>query len=194
MSDNSASTNNNNNTTTPSIARPGAPPGKRRTKFMIEQENERILDYIRGGATDRQIMKWVGLTHRNYRKRIYQLQKQDMEQTLAEQSTEARAFTFQRIVEKIHNLEIKANQIMQSRTNSDHDKLEAMKFLLQLHEDEYSLKEFGPSRFLNNDHALPGAYQQKAMEYRAAFRRDPSQESSSEFGCESEPTDSETLS
>lgn len=165
MSDNST-----NSTAAPSIARPGAPPNSRRTKFMIEQENDRILDYIRGGATDRQIRQWVGLSWRNYRKRIYMLQKQDMEQTLAEQSTQARAFTLQRMLEKIHNLEIRANQIMNSRTNSDHDKLEAMKFLLQIHEDEYSLKEFGPTRFLTDDRTLPRTYQQKALEYRSAFR------------------------
>lgn len=158
---------------TPPIARPGpgAPPGGRRTKFMIEQENNRILDYVRSGATDRQIREWVGLTWRNYRKRIYMLQKQDLDQTVAEQSAQARAFTYQRILEKISNLEIKANQIMQSRTNSDRDKIEAMKFLLQLHEDEYSLKEFGPTKFLQDDRTLPPAYQQKALEYRAAFTR-----------------------
>jgi hypothetical protein len=45
-------------------------PHKRRTKFMIAQENKQILDYIIGGATHDQIRKWIGFSEKNFWKWI----------------------------------------------------------------------------------------------------------------------------
>ena len=48
---------------------------------MIARENKQILDYIVKGATHEQIMKWVGLSEKNYWKRIAAIRKMDMELT-----------------------------------------------------------------------------------------------------------------
>jgi len=68
----------------------------RRTKVMIARENQQILDYIVKGATHEQIMKWVGLSEKNYWKRIAAIRKKDMELTKAEQTPEAHAFLYKR--------------------------------------------------------------------------------------------------
>lgn len=76
-----------------------------RTKFMIAQENRQILDYIIGGATHDQIRKWVGLSEKNYWKRIAAIRKMDLELTKAEQTPEAHAFLYRPTDEKFHHLE-----------------------------------------------------------------------------------------
>lgn len=136
---------------------------------MIAEENKRILDYIRGGASDRQICEWLGLSYRNYRKRISTLQKQDMENMIARQTPEAVAFTLERITDKIHNLEIHAAQIAYSNTEGWQARIEAMKLMRQLHEDELGLFFYGANRFLDT-HGIPGREGTlKALRYRAAF-------------------------
>jgi hypothetical protein len=123
----------------------------RRTKVMIANENKQILDYILAGATHEQIMKWVGLNEKNYWKRIAAIRKRDMELTKAEQTPEAHAFLYKRTEEKFHNLEVMTLQIAESETEQARDRIEAMRFLRQLYEDEYSLFLYGPSHFLTRD-------------------------------------------
>jgi hypothetical protein len=88
----------------------------RRTKIMIARENNQILDYIIKGATHEQIMKWVGLSERNYWKRIAAIRKRDMELTKAEQTPEADAFLYKRTKEKLQTLEAMTSQIAESET------------------------------------------------------------------------------
>jgi hypothetical protein len=123
----------------------------RRTKVMIARENEQILDYIVKGATHQQIMKWVGLSEKNYWKRIASIRKRDLELTKAEQTPEAHAFLYKRTGEKLHNLEVMTMEIVESKSVQPKDKLVAMEFLRQLYEDEYSLFLYGPSQFLTRD-------------------------------------------
>jgi hypothetical protein len=115
---------------------------------MISQENKQILDYIIGGATHDQIRKWIGLSEKNYWKRIAVIRKRDLELTKAEQTPEAHAFLYKRTDEKLHKLEVMAMQIAESKTAQVRDKLEAMRFLVQVYEDEVSLFLYGPSHFL----------------------------------------------
>jgi hypothetical protein len=111
---------------------------------MIAQENKQILDYIIGGATHDQIRKWVGLSEKNYWKRIAAIRKRDLELTKKEQTPESHAFMFKRTDEKLHKLEMTAMEIVESKTAVVRDRLEAMHFLLQIYEDEFSLFLYGP--------------------------------------------------
>ncbi len=96
-------------------------PHKRRTKFMIAQENKQILDYIIGGATHDQIRKWVGLNEKNYWKRIAATHKKDLELIKAEQTPEAHAFLYKRTDKKLHNLEVTTMRIVESKTAQTKD-------------------------------------------------------------------------
>jgi hypothetical protein len=69
-------------------------PHKRRTKFMIAQENNQILDYICAAQDHDQIRRRVGLSERNYWKRIAAIRKRDLELTKAQQTPEAHAFLY----------------------------------------------------------------------------------------------------
>jgi hypothetical protein len=96
-------------------------------------------------------MEWVGLSEKNYWKRIAAIRKRDMELTKAEQTPEAHAFLYKRTEEKLHNLEVMTMEIVESKSVQAKDKLAAMEFLLQLYEDEYSMFLYGPSQFLTRD-------------------------------------------
>ena len=100
---------------------------------MIARENEQILDYIIKGATHEQIMKWIGLGEKNYWKRIAAIRKRDIELTKAEQTPEAHAFLYKRTEEKFPHLETMTMQIAESKDEQTRDKIEAMRFLRQLH-------------------------------------------------------------
>ena len=63
----------------------------RRTKLMIDHENNMIRDYIKSGATLYQIRESLKLSERNFRKRISKIRAQDLDKILDEQSAEARA-------------------------------------------------------------------------------------------------------
>jgi hypothetical protein len=115
---------------------------------MIARENQQILDYFVKGATHEQIMKWVGLKEKNYWKRIAAIKKRDMAISKAEQTPEAHAFLYKRTEEKFCHLETMTLQIAESETEEARDRIEAMKFLRQLYEDQYSLFMYGPSQFL----------------------------------------------
>lgn len=154
----------------PRIAKPGAPPGSRRTPFMIEEENRQIIQFIRAGASDKQIMHTLGLTWRNYQKRRRMIEKQDMNNTIASLTPEARASTMQRLIETMQDLRNQANQILNSPSTSARDRIEVLKFILSIAEDEYSTKELGPLRFITFTNASLGRqYQAKALEYRRAI-------------------------
>ena len=129
-------------------------PHKRRTKFMIAQENKQILDYICKGYSHAEIRRMVNLQEKNYWKRIAAIRKLDLQITKAEQTPEAHAFLYKRTEEKLHHLEVMAMEIVESKSVQAKDKLVAMEFLRQLYEDEYSLFLYGPSQFLVKE---PGA-------------------------------------
>jgi hypothetical protein len=123
----------------------------RRTRLTIARENKQILDYIVKGASHEQIMEWVGLNEKNYWYRIQMIRKRDMELTKAEQTPEAHAFLYKRTEEKFHNLEVMTMQIVESKNEQARDRIEAIRFIRQLYEDQYSLFMYGPSLFLTRD-------------------------------------------
>lgn len=74
-----------------------------------------------------------------------------MELTKAEQTPEAHAFLYKRTEEKFHALETITLQIAESETEQAKDRIEVMRFLRQVYEDQYSLFMYGPSQFLSRD-------------------------------------------
>jgi hypothetical protein len=122
---------------------------------MIAQENKQILDAICAGQDHDQIRRRVGLSERNYWKRIAAIRKRDLELTKAEQTPEAHAFLYRRTDEKFHRLEVMALEIAESKTGTVRDRLDAMRFLVQIY--EMSLFLYGPSHFLVKDAASASA-------------------------------------
>lgn len=120
----------------------------RRTKFMIEQENNKILEYIKSGLSHRQVMDIIGLKDRQYWRRIEKISEKDMEILLFEQTKESRSFLHQRMLEKLQSYELQAQAIANNKTNKTTDRIAAFHLLRQLAADEYSLQTYGPSSFI----------------------------------------------
>ena len=120
----------------------------RRTKFMIEQENNKILEYYRSGLSHRQIRDIVGLSERQYWRRIHKISEKDFEMLLMDQTKESRSFLHQRMIEKLQSYELQAQAIANNKTIKTTDRLAAFHLLRQLAADEYSLSTYGPSSFL----------------------------------------------
>lgn len=57
----------------------------------------------------------------------------------------------------MHRLEVMAMEIADSKTGQVRDRLEALRFLVQIYEDEMSLFLYGPSHFLVKDPASASA-------------------------------------
>lgn len=141
-------------------------PAQRRTKYMIEQENNRILEYYRAGASHIQIRNYIGLSECQYWRRIKQIQIQDMEQLQAKQTQESRAFLHQRMVEKLQAYEQGALAIATNKAYKPTDRIAAFQLLRQLAADEYSLEKYGPSSFIIpslNDKLLRGNRETAAL-------------------------------
>lgn len=123
-------------------------PSRRRTKFMIEQENDRILEYYKAGASHKQIMQFVNLSERQYWRRVKQIQLKDIEICLHKQTKESRAFLHQRMIEKLQAYQQGATSIAMNKAFKPTDRLAAFQLLRQLAADEYSLETYGPASFL----------------------------------------------
>ena len=148
----------------------------RRTKFMIEQENNKILEYYKSGLSHRQIIDIVGLSSRQYWKRIAKISERDMEILLLEQTKESRAFLYQRMMDKLQSYELQAQAIAHNKANKTTDRLAAFHLLRQLAADEYSLATYGPSSFIIpelND-KLVGGNRSTALILSKAVRDTPS--------------------
>jgi hypothetical protein len=120
----------------------------RRTKFMIAQENNRILEYYKSGLSHRQIIDIIGLSPRQYWKRVHKISEEDMEILLMDQTKESRAFLHQRMMDKLQSYELQAQAIAHNKANKTTDRLAAFHLLRQLAADEYSLSTYGPSSFI----------------------------------------------
>ena len=154
----------------------------RRTKFMMEQENNKILELYKSGLSHRQIMDIVGLKERQYWRRINKISEKDMEILLLEQTKESRAFLHQRMIDKLQSYELQAQAIASNKTNKTVDRLAAFHLLRQLAADEYSLSTYGPSSFIIpelND-KLVGGNRSSALILSKAVRDIPSSSDSSE--------------
>ncbi|MGA6923092.1 MAG: hypothetical protein WBY22_09225 [Nitrososphaeraceae archaeon] len=119
----------------------------RRTRLMIEAENNRILDYMIQGASDRQIRKWLRLSPRNYEKRIKDIRESHMHEILDKQKVKAMASLLQLSIEKIQALELQANVIISNATTKDEVRLQAMDRVRQYAIDIAKLYTEGPTIF-----------------------------------------------
>ena len=123
-------------------------PRNRRTKYMIEQENKRILEYILAGVSHKQVREFLGLSHRQYWRRIKQIQLQDIEILQARQTQESRAFLIERTIEKLQAYQQGALSMAINKTLKATDRIAAYQLLRQLAADEYSLEVYGATHLL----------------------------------------------
>jgi hypothetical protein len=123
-------------------------PRNRRTRYMIEQENKRILDYILAGASHTQVREFVGLSERQYWRRIKQIQLQDIEILEQKQTRESRAFLIERTIEKLQAYQQGALAMATNKGLKATDRIAAYQLLRQLAADEYSLEIYGASHLL----------------------------------------------
>jgi hypothetical protein len=119
----------------------------RRTRLMIEAENNRILDYMIQGASDRQVRKLLRLSPRNYEKRIKDIRESHMHEILDNQKVKAMASLLQLSIEKIQTLELQANVIISNATTKDEVRLQAMDRVRQYAIDIAKLYTEGPTIF-----------------------------------------------
>ena len=116
----------------------------RRTKLMVDHENNMIRDYIKIGATLYQIRESLKLSERNFRKRITKIRAQDLDKILDEQSAEARSATLENSKQIIERLLLQANQILNSSTETTSNRLNAMDKVRQYAIDLLKLFIEGP--------------------------------------------------
>ena len=160
----------------------------RRTKFMLEQENNRILEYYKSGLSHRQIRDIIGLSARQYWRRIHKISEQDMEILLADQTKESRSFLHQRMLEKLQSYELQAQAMASNKSFKPSDRIAAYHLLRQLAADEYSLSTYGPTAFLISEvhDKLLGGSRETALILRKAAQ-DDSTDSSEDTAADSGP-------
>jgi hypothetical protein len=127
---------------------------------MIQQENDRILEYYKAGASHKQIQSYIGLSHRQYWRRIQQIQLQDIELLAKKQSEESKAFLHERMLEKLQAYEQGAMAIALNKTYKPAERIAAYQLARQLAIDQYSLEKYGVSSFIIpalNDKLLRGS-------------------------------------
>ena len=124
------------------------PTRMRRTRFMIEEENNRILDYYRAGASHKQIQSFIGLSERQYWRRVKQIQYKDMKLLTEKQTEESRAWLHERMLEKLQAYEQGAMAIASNKTYKPSDRIAAYQLARQLAADQYSLEKYGVSSFI----------------------------------------------
>lgn len=146
----------------------------RRTKFMMEQENNKILEYIKSGLSHRQIIDIIGLSPRQYWRRIHKISEKDMEVLLFEQTKESRSFLHQRMLEKLQSYELQAQMMASNKSFKPSDRIAAYHLLRQLAADEYSLSTYGPTAFLISEvhDKLLGGSRETALILRKAAEDD----------------------
>lgn len=123
-------------------------PTRRRTPFMIQQENDRILEYYKAGASHKQIRSFIGISERQYWKRIHQIQIQDIDALAKKQSEESKAFLHERMLEKLQAYEQGALSIATNKTYKATERIAAYQLARQLAIDQYSLEKYGVSSFI----------------------------------------------
>lgn len=131
----------------------------RRTRFMIEQENDRILEYYRAGASHKQIRNYIGLSEAQYWRRVNQIQLQDIAVLTKKQSEESKAFLHERMLEKLQTYEQGAMSIAMNKSFKVMERIAAYQLARQLAIDQYSLEKYGVSSFIIpalNDKLLRG--------------------------------------
>ena len=122
-------------------------PRRRRTKFMIEVEKRKILEFIQAGATDRAIMEGLHIPRKMFERRIQSIREGHFKDVLDQQNVQAKASALMVCQEKMKWLEMQAQRIVMDVTTKPFDKLQAMDRVRQFQIDYVKLLIEGPTIF-----------------------------------------------
>jgi hypothetical protein len=122
------------------------PKKQRRTKVFIAFQKKRIIELLSTGASDADVKQQLKMSDRLYEDTIAVMRKEGLEQTLNQQTAEAKALFLQVSIKKIQALEIEANNVMLSAREPS-DKLAAMDRVRQYAIDIAKLISEGPFLF-----------------------------------------------
>jgi hypothetical protein len=114
---------------------------------MRDQQNEQILDMIKGGATDQYIISKIPLTRRTFARRMAQIRKQHLSDILDQQKLEAKASLLKICQEKIKWLDILMQNIVLDRNQKTIDRIAAANACRQYQIDLAKLTIEGPTIF-----------------------------------------------
>jgi hypothetical protein len=131
-------------------------PSKRSTRLMRDQQNKRILDYWKAGATDMDIMQdpQLKLTRRTFQRRVKEIRKQHLKEVLDSQQAEAKASLLKICEDKIRWLDMRAQQIIVDRNERTADRIAAMTLSRQYQMDIAKLSIEGPAVFRITENGL----------------------------------------
>ena len=101
-------------------------PANRTTKLMREQQNKRILDYWKAGATDMDIMQELKLNRRIFQRRLAEIRRQHLNDIMDHNKSEAKASLLKICQDKIRWLDMRAQQIITDRNERTSDRIAAM--------------------------------------------------------------------
>ena len=94
------------------MSQPLPKPRRRRTKYMIEIEKRKILEFIQAGATDRAIMEGLHIPRKMFERRIQSIREGHLKEVLTQQNLEAKASALMVCQEKMKWLEMQAQRIV----------------------------------------------------------------------------------
>jgi len=123
-------------------------PGQRRTRLMIEIENQQIIGLMQTGFSDYYIQQKLKIKPKNYKKRILKLRRQDLDELIDKQTAEAKAQLLATCIRKIQALEIHAQDLLiNERDIKPLEKLATMDRIRQYAIDIGRLNTEGPFVF-----------------------------------------------
>ena len=122
-------------------------PSTRTTKLMRDQQNTRILDFIKGGASDQFIISKLGLSQRTFERRMKEIRKQHMNEIIDQQQAEAKASLLRICQDKIKWLDIQMQNIVLDQNQKTFDRILAADRSRQYQMDIAKLSIEGPTIF-----------------------------------------------
>jgi hypothetical protein len=122
-------------------------PRNRTTKLMRDQQNKRIIDYWKSGATDMDIMLAEKMPRRTFQRRLADIRKQHLTEILDSQHAAAKASLLKICQDKIRWLDMKAQQIIVNPNERTADRIAAMALSRQYQIDIAKLTIDGPTVF-----------------------------------------------
>ena len=122
-------------------------PSRRSTKIMREHQNRIILDFIKQGINDADIMTELKLKRRTFQRRLQAIRQQHMTEVLDSQQTQAKASLLRICQDKIRWLDMQAVKIIMNPKEKTFDRLQAMDRSRQYQIDIAKLSIEGPTIF-----------------------------------------------
>ena len=122
-------------------------PSRRSTKIMRDQQNSIILNYIRQGVNDADIMTALKLKRRTFQRRLESIRLQHMTEVLDSQQTHAKASLLRMCQDKIRWLDAQALKIILDPKEKTFDRIAAMDRSRQYQIDIAKLSIEGPTIF-----------------------------------------------